>query len=233
MSGGSCGSVFRCSKAIEQTELQKVYELRYKSYCEEWGFERPEDYPDKLESDVFDKYSVHFLSARIDTRNVIATIRLILNSELGFPFEKHCRIDEDISHLDRNKMAEISRLAISKHYLRRTGDHIYDCDFGPEELPPAPEVSSERRKRQEIICGLYRCIYQESKEKGLTHWFAVMSRGLYILLKRLNMTFIPIGPEIDYHGPRRPYLGCIADIEREVSTENPDLFAYFAEQADS
>jgi hypothetical protein len=55
---------------------------------------------------------------------------------------------------------------------------------------------------------------------GLKYWYAVMARGLFLLLKRRGIVFEPIGPEVEYHGLRRPYLGTIEDIKRS----NPELF---------
>jgi N-acyl amino acid synthase of PEP-CTERM/exosortase system len=224
MTGGFC-----FKKANGEDEIRALYKLRYKSYCVEWGFERPEDHPDGLEYDEFDKYAVHFVSTR-NSSHLIGTIRLILNSEKGFPVERHCRIDEDLSRLDRDKIGEISRLAISKEYLRRADDNfIYDGRV--EDEPEAMNISVERRKRHEIVCGLYKCVYQESKKRGLTHWYAAMGKGLYILLKRLGIVFSPIGPEVDYHGPRMPYIGCIEEIEREVARLNPELYEDYVSDA--
>jgi N-acyl amino acid synthase of PEP-CTERM/exosortase system len=213
---------FSFYRVNEESELRALYQLRYKSYCEEWGFERPEDHPEGLEHDEFDKYAVHFV-ATTNHNSPIGTIRLILNSAKGFPVERHCRIDEDLSFLDRDKIGEISRLAISKQYLRRANDRfMYDARI--EYEPKVVTIPNDRRKQNEIVCGLYKCVYRESKERGLTHWYAAMSKGLYILLKRLGIVFTPIGPEVDYHGPRIPYVGSIEEIEREVARVNPELY---------
>lgn len=219
-------SAFNFTKMTEQAELHKVFKLRYRAYCEEWGFEKPEDHPEGIEYDEYDKHSVHFAATRNSDHLIIGTIRLILNSEKGFPIEKHCKIDEDLSHLNRNKLAEISRLAISKEYLRRAEDSVIFRDKG-EYQPELTQIPIERRKRQEIVCGLYKCIYKESKKRGLTHWYAVMGKGLYLLLKRFSIPFVPIGPEVDYHGLRTSYVSCIEDIERAVLTQNPELYSYF------
>jgi N-acyl amino acid synthase of PEP-CTERM/exosortase system len=217
---------FQFRKVTSAEDLCEVFRLRYKSYCEEWGFEKPEDHPGGLEYDEYDKHSAHFIC----TRNIspVGTIRLIFNSEKGFPTEKHCTFDEKLFFMDRDKVSEISRLAISKEYLRRAEDRFMYLGEGGS-VADFKKGIPERRKRQEIVCGLYKCIYRESKKKGITHWYAVMGKGLYALLRRLGIVFKPIGPEINYHGPRRPYLGCIADIEREVSACNPELYKDFVD----
>lgn len=217
---------FHFRKVVDKSELEEVFRLRYKVYCDEWGFERPQDHPGGIEFDIYDSSAVHFVSLN-EMWQVIGTVRIILHSDKGFPLEKHCKIDADLSRLNRQKIGEISRLAVSKEFRKRSEDRfIYD---GTAEYVEQQAALHERRRRHEIVTGLYKCLYVESKKIGLTHWYAVMAKGLYILLKRMGILFEPIGPEIDYHGLRTPYLGAIADIENEVGRLNPDLLREFQE----
>lgn len=222
---------FEFKKVTEDTELlTEIHRLRYKTYCEEWKFERPEDHPGGLEIDEFDKYSIHF--AGIADGAVIGTVRIIFDSKMGFPIEEHCKITVDLSHIQREKTGEISRLAVSKEYRRRMEDRfLFEDDL--ESFSEKPKIQMERRKRQEIVMGLYKCIYIESKKRGLTHWFAVMTKGLYLLLKRMGILFLHIGPEVNYHGLRTPYLGSIEYMETEFSRINPDLFKEFQDSLKS
>ncbi len=206
-------STLKFKKVDAEDELRDIYRLRYKVYCEEKGFEKPEDHPGGIEFDDFDRNSRHFLAASED--RVIGTARLILSSEKDFPVEKHCRIETDLSLLDRSRLGEISRLAVSKEYGRVSKDQ--DLTFGT-------------RRQQMIVFGLYKIIYVESKKMGFTHWLAVMSDGLHQLLKKIGVVFTPIGPSVNYHGIRTPYLGSIAEIEAGVSRVNPELFKEASEE---
>lgn len=196
-----------------------MFRLRYKVYCDEWGFERPEDHPSGIEKDEFDDHSLHFVATN---EQIIGTVRIILPSDKGFPILHHSQIDADLSSLDWRKVGEISRLAISKDYRRRTEDRFIYEGNGVE--PPPITAENEKRRRHEIVVGLYKSLYIESKKIGLTHWIGVMARGLCLLLRRMGIAFVPIGPEVDYHGPRTPYLASIDEIEREVARTNPELF---------
>lgn len=200
-------------------ELEDVFRLRYKVYCEEWGFEKPEDHPGAVERDEFDQHSIHFVAAN---EHIIGTVRIILNSDKGFPLMQHSRVDADLSSLDWAKVGEISRLAISKDYRRRTEDRFIYEGNGME--PPPITVENERRRQHAIVVGLYKSLYIESKKIGLTHWIGVMAKGLCLLLRRTGIAFVPIGPEVDYHGPRTPYLATIEEIEKEVARLNPALY---------
>ena len=213
-------------KVATDEERQEVFRLRYKVYCEEWGFEKPEDHPGWIEKDEFDARSVHFVAKvnKDGDERIIGTVRIILPSDKGFPIEKHCRITSDLSGIDRKKIGEISRLAISKDYRKRLDDAYYENkDLSNVVSVPAANIE-RRRSRQAIVCGLYRSIYIESKEQGLTHWYAVMTMGLYTLLKRIDIVLKPIGPEVDYHGFRTPYIASIAEIEQNVAGRRNELF---------
>lgn len=214
--------MMRFVKAAGGKTLEDVFKLRYRIYCEERGFEKPEDHPGGVERDCYDDHSVHFAAINGDS-GVVGTARIILDSTDGFPIEKHCTIDAGRLPAERSKLAEISRLAVSRDYRRRAEDHfIYD---GEGECPPdfTPNLA-DRRRRHEIVIGLYKCIYVESKRRGLTHWYTAMSRGLYLLLDRMGIPFEPIGPVVDYHGIRTPYLGHIELIERKVHEMNPNFY---------
>jgi N-acyl amino acid synthase of PEP-CTERM/exosortase system len=202
-------SASRFKKADSEDELREIYKLRYKVYCEEKGFEKAEDHPGGIESDEFDKSSRHFMVTD-RSRRAIATARLILDSGMGLPIMANCRIEKDLSRLNSSQVGEISRLAVSKEYLKM--DELFSDGL------------SDRRRRQMVICGLYKLIYIESRALGLTHWLAVMTDGLRQLLAKSGIFFSPIGPSTDYHGVRTPCLGSIAEIESRVSRVNPELF---------
>jgi N-acyl amino acid synthase of PEP-CTERM/exosortase system len=74
---------------------------------------------------------------------------------------------------------------------------------------------------------LYKAVYHESKRRQLTHWYAVMTKGLIILLNRFGFKFHPIGDPVDYHGIRTPYLGEIQKIEEEVEAQKPEIYGEF------
>src|SRR5699024_10093624 len=58
--------------------LDAVYQLRYQVYCVETGFEDPKLYPQQLEMDEFDRYSVHSLLRHRQTGIYAGTVRLLL-----------------------------------------------------------------------------------------------------------------------------------------------------------
>jgi len=240
----------------DEIELKKVYKLRYKVYCEEWGFENPEKYPDRQETDEFDKNAVHFAAIDYSGR-IVGTVRLILFSPDGFPLEKYCDISSSGEGVRGEDTAEISRLVISRNYRKRTEDKFI---YGPDEERRSiggydrnynhsvnnnrrsydrsgnggspngrmrNEMEAEKRNRHEIVTSLYKAVYHESKRRRLTHLYAVMTKGLVLLLKRYGIRFRAIAEPVDYHGIRTPYLGEIQKIEQEVLEEKPEIYKEF------
>lgn len=207
--------------------LCSLYRLRFQVYVTEWGFEAPEDYPDGLEHDEFDDHSVHIYACCGQEKQVVGTVRMILNSSLGFPIERHFEIPDFAVDVDHNSTAEISRLAVSKEYRRRIIDNAI---FGKNQaaakrIPRFTDIDRDFRRHceHELVRGLYISLYRDSKLRGLTHWYAVMAQGLYVILKRWGIIFKKIGPERDYHGLRAPYMVSIESVERSLSKINPVL----------
>lgn len=248
---------FQVIRVSDEDELKEVYKLRYKVYCEEWGFENPDKYPDRLETDEYDKHAVHF-AALDETGRTVGSVRLILFSPDGFPLEKNCGMEDSGERGRGDDTAEISRLVITKNYRKRIEDkYIYGPDeerrvvgvydrsynnsfngnyrraddrYGYGRQPNGRlrnEMEIEKRNRHELVTSLYKALYHESKRRGLTHWYAIMTKGLVILLKRYGIRFKAVGEPFDYHGIRTPYLGEIKQIEQEVSEEKPEIYQEF------
>ncbi|MGE0744562.1 MAG: PEP-CTERM/exosortase system-associated acyltransferase [Rhodospirillales bacterium] len=183
--------------------LDQYFRLRWQVYCNEKGFLSPDLFPGAMERDEFDEIAYHF--GCVDEQGtVIAGVRLVPESTLGFPAHGHCRMD--IGFEPWASVAELSRLVFSKGYRRGSGGAaraVADC---------------------EIVLGLYRAVYRMSKRTGITHWLAAMEPSLARLLNRFHFSFAPVGPVADYYGAVQPYLAGIDQLERSVFVKCPDLY---------
>ncbi len=209
---------------IDSTDaLNNCYRLRFDVYCVERGYLQRENYPSSLEIDKFDAHSLHF-GAFNRAGETVGTIRLVQPNSQGFPLLQHCQLHDEVIP---DEIVEISRLAVSKNYRRRREDDIYG--ISPDQIVMPDPVPEDRRRRPEIVLGLYKIIYQESKRRGITHWLAAMERSLVRLLWRYGFSFDAIGPEVDYYGPVTPYITKISEIERDVLAIRPSIFKEFNE----
>lgn len=223
------GYTFPSQLVKDSTSLKKIYQLRYDVYCLQKKFLDPGDYPDKIETDVFDPHSLHF-AAFDDLGNALGTLRLVMNSSFGFPMINYCELNVPDNIL--KNAGEISRLAVNKIIRKRQSDGEYGMAVGRGAVDERPSVrpdDNRRRHRPEIVVGLYKSLYQESRRHGISHWLAVMEPGLLKLLKRFHFNFDPIGPEFDYFGPVRPYMVSLESIEDQVYEKSKEFYKTFVE----
>lgn len=225
---------FQFSTVDGTADLETTYRIRYRVYCSERGFLPQEAYPGRLETDEFDAHAVHML-ARHRAGEPAGTARLVLHSPLGFPILEHCVFSGEYAFLNDpadprlSSYGEISRVAISKTFRRREGDSQYggpprtDCSF--EQVQHVVEFPASK-DTPEILLGLLRQIYHESKRRGLTHLLLACERSLYVMLRRLGFLVFPIGPEVDYYGPVRPYVASIQALEEEHRERYPERLRY-------
>lgn len=97
--------------ANTKEELEGIGKLRYKRICEELRYKDPSLFPNQKEFDKFDKFSIHFVVKLRDS--IIATDRLVKDSEYGFPMEAKFKLPPS---LNRKKIVEISRLVIEERF---------------------------------------------------------------------------------------------------------------------
>ena len=218
------GFKFLCVDGHEDL-LKETYRLRYQVYCHEAEFLDDSEYPDEIESDIYDKHSVHF-AALDHEKKIVGTLRLILHSGLGFPLEIHCpNHDRSKINFPPSQLGEISRLAVSKDWRRRKNDGVYGMtSYHSTPENEIPEHLKPQRKRPVIVFGLYKLLYLESKRRGITHWYAAMEQKLNATLKKFSFDFKAIGPVHDYYGPVIPFLGIISEIEKRLYAEKSEVF---------
>jgi N-acyl amino acid synthase of PEP-CTERM/exosortase system len=219
------------------SDLELTYRIRYQVYCEEQGLLPKTAYPAGLEVDEFDQASMHIL-ARHRTGEPAGTVRLVMSSPIGFPMMRYCVLSGDYAALNDPghpalaSFAEVSRLAIAKSFRRRVGDNLYG---GPPRLEDVSDARTfavapfRKLGGSEILIGICRSLYQESKRRGITHWMLAMERSLYVMLHRLGFKYTPAGPEVDYYGAVRPYLASIDALEKGLYDAFPATLEYMIE----
>jgi len=152
-------------KVEDPEELKALFRLRHKIYCEELHWLDAANYPEGLEKDEYDKYSLHY--GAFNGREAIGTIRLILENPQGLPIRDVMGGEEIISS-DKGKTAEISRLLVGK------ADNL--------------------TKHNAITLALIKQVYFNGKYKsGVTDWFAAFDVYVHRLIKMIGFKFKPLG----------------------------------------
>ena len=209
----------------------EVYGIRYNVYCEEFGYEPAEAFPDHQEKDGFDDYSLHALVTHKGSGLPAGCVRLVSpRGEDGvhpLPFERNCAqsLDKgfiDSLALDRSKVCEISRLAVDGMFRRRAGERI--TRYG--EVEGLDCTQQERRTFSVIAVACFLAATALTDMSGRTNVFAMMEPFLPRLLNRSGIEFRRAGEDIDYHGLRAPYF---ITTQSAVDNMRPDLKELYTE----
>ena len=215
----------------DEATLRDIRKLRYDVYCVECKYLDATAFPDGIESDEFDPHSTHFC-ARNERGEMVATLRLVFDSSLGFPLEAHAgQLSDEYHGLPRGQAAEISRLILAKSYRRRANDGLYGADLGNPEGMTQAELSYRRSQYPLILFGLFKEMYMESLGIGLQYWLAAMEAGLQRMLSNFGMGLKQVGEPMSYYGQVIPYYASIEELTRVVMESRPDVFKFFGQDS--
>jgi N-acyl-L-homoserine lactone synthetase len=160
-----------------------------------------------LEFDEFDSRSRHVALLSRKSGEVLGTVRMVLSSPehpaKSFPLQGACSVPLH-HYMPIRSSVEVSRFAISKQ--RR-------CLASPALMR----------------LGLVRGLVKLSAELGVTHWCAVTEPSLLRLLQMTSIYFHPIGPIIEYHGPRQPCYNSVGALLNQVRQERPELWSFLTD----
>lgn len=213
----------------------KVYELRYRVYCEEFGYEPTGLFSNHQEMDEFDRQSVHCLVTHRGTGITAGCVRVVTvdGSEL-MPMESHAdhsinqRIIKSFSG-QRNTLCEVSRLAVDSEFRRRRGE--WETRFGCTRIVSVSD--RERRTYPLIAMFLFVAAAAVAVLINRKNCFAIMEPFLPKLLKRSGIHFQRIGEDFDFRGIRAPYYGNLDElIEQAPKDMRQSFFAVCDEFAD-
>lgn len=223
---------FKFMLADSEDLKQKIFRLRYEVYALEFGFENPDDFPDKFEKDGYDQYSVHFAALNEDD-DVIGTVRMILDSPKGFPMEHAATITGFSDKPEPGCITEVSRLAVSKRLRRRPEDGMHGVESyipqsqgGVLDVETKDQPYKERRQKPVIVLGLYKAVYRKCKEMGISHMVMISEAKLYHALYKFGFVFSQVGDPVEYHGKRIPYATSWERIEKHMKDHHPDLLDF-------
>ncbi len=217
---------FQLVPADTEALRKEVYHIRYEVYCEELGWEPPEENPDGLETDDYDRRSRHCLLLHKPSGIYAGCVRLVRadpdRNRPSIPLEEHCssaldRQKLDITALPRDSFGEISRLAIRPQFRRRAGEKSTPGGLSKNAFSLEPSL---RRRFPHIALGLYLGAASIGLGEGLQGVFAMMEPRLARHLKITGIRFLQVGKVIEYHGPRAPFYidrpGLLDNLRPEI-----------------
>jgi N-acyl amino acid synthase of PEP-CTERM/exosortase system len=227
---------FSVRLAENATDLRLAQGIRYRVYCEEFGYENPDDCPGELETDEYDARSVHALVMHRETGKAAACVRMVPTQPgvKGFqlPFEKFCGDSVDAGfveslQLDRSTVCEISRLAVDGAFRRRGPQerltrfgHVEHMDFSAQE----------RRTLPLIAVSAFLAATAITDHTRYTNVFAMMEPFLPRLMARSGIHFQRAGSDIEYHGNRAPYFTTTQSALETMNSHLRELYDVIRQQ---
>jgi len=116
--------MFKCIEVKDPEMIKEIYRFRYHIACEEDDIFDKSRFPDGLETDEYDKYSIQYIVLD-DKKKIAACLRLIHDSDIGYPVLNSLKVDpdEESKLSSYKKCGEISRIFINKNYrgMKSTG----------------------------------------------------------------------------------------------------------------
>lgn len=217
---------FELSLALTRKQRDKVYEIRYRVYCEEFGYEPISTFSNGQEIDEFDCQSIHCLVTHKASGLPAGCVRIVLvEGSDHMPMEVHAADSIDHVFIDsfqdrRATVCEVSRLAVDTAFRRRHRDwetrlgNIEKVDFN----------ASETRSFPLIALALMLGAGAAADALGRINCFAIMEPSLAVLMKRAGIHFVRIGTDFEFRGKRAPYYG---DMNELIGAARPEFSAYF------
>lgn len=199
--------------------LAQSYRLRYQVYCVERHFLRAEDYPDKLESDTFDRHSIHV--GAVDAQGELAaTARIVKPNNAGLPLFHHCTLFPHVTALKEfgNTVVEVSRVSISRHYARRRDDPPCGAAVvsGADARASASPAVERRQRHAEPFLTLLKAVIYGAKGVRATHLIGATDAALHRWLVHYGFPYRAAGPETEYYGRVAPYIMSLVELDQVI-----------------
>ncbi|MFT7560508.1 MAG: N-acyl amino acid synthase of PEP-CTERM/exosortase system [Flavobacteriales bacterium] len=191
------------------------HDIRHQVYCDEMDFLPP--HQDSLERDAMDAHSLHCLVQHRASQKYAGTVRIVYSTSAQqlLPIEEHCadclaKCEVKPSDFPRDKVGEVSRLAVPAEFRRRSSDNYEGAGCG--NINQSTYSDKELRCFPLIAVGLYLAAANICRQHNIEHVFAMMEPRLASNLTYLGFSFRQIGPTFNYHGERAPFYGTVSEF---------------------
>lgn len=225
---------FTAVPAVSDELKRAAYRIRHDVYCKELSFEAVR--PDGMETDACDSHSIHTLLRSKANDEYVGCIRLVLAQPQDpmspLPVERLCArtIDRRIADpqkLPRDRIAEVSRLAVISRYRRRKGEAtrpagITEDDFGTRDRPRFPYIT----------VGLYLGMIAQARRHGIETLLVLTEVRLASHLSRLGIRVQRIGGPIEHRGSRVPSLIVVDEVIAGFGAFVRPLYKVIADEID-
>lgn len=228
--GNAFKQYFEIVPAISDELKDEVYRIRHEVYCEDLKFEPTRS--NGHEKDEYDANSLHLLMRSVKTNEYVGCTRIVRpppeNLNHPLPFETTCAAVLDRTIIDplklpRQRIAEISRLAVIANYRRRKGEEnsafsISSEDFGTPKQARFPFIP----------IGLYLGTTELARLNGIETVFVLTEDRLANHFGKLGFDLQHIGSPVEHHGQRIPSMMSVSRTIRDMRVNFKPLYQTIA-----
>lgn len=190
---------------------EKHYQIRYKVYCEEMGFENKDDFCHARESDHWDDHSAHFIVKHKESGEWVGAMRLIFQYNQKLPIQQHVTLNDNM----RNRLGhsvELSRLCVLKEMRRgrrvTCPPNRIQAESDEIEEAAAAKVNALRSQHlisRQIIWGLLHAASIYCHNNNITNWYFLTTNAVAKLLRKGGLNLLNIGDACYHRGKRYPF----------------------------
>lgn len=231
---------FKIELATTDAQKEAAFGIRYRVYCEELGLEPADQFPDKMEHDQYDEYSLACLVTHKRSGLPAGCVRMVETcNDRAMPFEPHCRDSLNVEYAqllyeERETVVECSRLAVDGTFRRRIGeDHTRLGEYDALDC-----CHLEHRSFSLIGIATLLAGFAAADLVSRPNILAMMEPYLPRLLRRQGILVQKAGKRVKYHGMRAPYFmntraaapNMRPDLQMLYKTVRAQLHAQLAER---
>jgi N-acyl amino acid synthase of PEP-CTERM/exosortase system len=192
------------------------YQLRYKVFCEETGFEHAERFPDGQERDEYDDFAAHFLVWDRMDREWAGAMRLVDASRTPLPSERICASPLKGLEARRSRTVEFSRLCILPKYRSTPSADRFGM-YRPLAAPGAAQIPVVfRQTDNEILLRLIRATYGWGHRSNARYCYGIITPALARILSRFGIPLKVVGERVKHRGIRVPHRYNMLVAERRM-----------------
>ena len=199
---------FQVVPAITEELRDAAFRVRHSVYCDDLGFEPIR--PDGREVDRYDAHAIAMLLRHLETGVFIGCARLIMTRpdapDEPLPFEHMCQgtLDADLINqppVSRDRIAEVSRLAVIRQFRRRRGEGRSPAPLSGEHLGSGPTP-----RFPYILLGLYLGVVALGHVHKLQRLYLLSEPRLAHHFSRLGVEIMQVGHPVQHRGTRVPSM---------------------------
>ena len=198
----------------------KHFQMRYRVFCEETGFEDSNAFPDRQERDGYDKASAHFLVWDRFRRNFAGAMRLVDATDSRLPIEDITSGTVKIPPNNRDRCLEFSRLCIVPRYRFVKRGLVLSTDNIPSFQGSGAVPILFHQEDNEVLVRLIRAIVVWARQHRKGACYFLTTKALVRVLKRQKVDLKVIGPSVEHHGTRYPFVAHIARSHTNMKAGN-------------